>query len=105
MNFFQNVVLTTLFLVASVALLPSTAYAQACGFNGTLDMNPEQLAAGEPTQGNSDADLLVTEFFDPNCPHCQRFHPVMKKVLQAHGDQIRFFMQPVPLWAFSRQQM
>jgi len=97
--------LTALIAVALVALAPSSAAAQACSFDGRLQSNPEQLAAGEPVQGNPDADLLVTEFFDPNCPHCQRFHPVMKKVLQAHSDQIRFFMQPVPLWDFSRQQM
>jgi len=105
MTFFRNLLLTSIVLVAGVALMPILAQGQACSFSGTLSTNPEQLAAGEPVHGNPDANLLVTEFFDPNCPHCQRFHPVMKKVLQKHEDQIRFFMQPVPLWAFSRQQM
>lgn len=103
MRFFRILFLTTVVLAATLIL--STAQAQDCRFGGTLSMNPEQLAEGEPVRGNPDADLLVTEFFDPNCPHCQRFHPVTKKVLQKYGDRIRLFMQPVPLWAFSRQQM
>jgi len=69
MKFFQNIALTTLFLAVSLALLPSAAYAQACGFNGTLGVSPEQLAAGEPTQGNPEADVILVEFFAPNWPH------------------------------------
>jgi len=105
MNVLNKILFSIPLLLAGILLVPAAAQAQACSFSGTLGTNPEQLAAGEPVHGNPDADLLVTEFFDPNCPHCQRFHPVMKKVLQKHEDQIRFFMQPVPLWAFSRQQM
>lgn len=106
MNILRTVLPVAVVLVASLVLVPSSVQAQqACSFGGQLQTNPEQLAAGEPVLGNPDADLLVTEFFDPNCPHCQRFHPVMKKVLQEHGDQIRVFMQPVPLWQFSREQM
>lgn len=94
------------FLAGLVLATPRISAAQqACSFDGQLQTNPEELVESEPVQGNPEADLLVTEFFDPNCPHCQRFHTVMKKVLQEHGDQIRFFMQPVPLWAFSRAQM
>jgi len=100
------VALLTFALAGLFLATPRTSAAQqACSFDGQLQTNPEKLVESEPVQGNPEADLLVTEFFDPNCPHCQRFHPVMKKVLQEHGDQIRFFMQPVPLWSFSRAQM
>jgi len=89
----------------SVTLDVSTAHAQACSFNGTLNTNTEQLAQGEPVQGNPDAELLLTEFFDPNCPHCQRFKPVMDKVMAQYGDQVRYYKQPLPLWPFSRPQI
>jgi protein-disulfide isomerase len=92
-------------LTLSVGLDVSTAHAQACSFNGTLNTNPEQLANGEPVQGNSDAEVLLTEFFDPNCPHCQRFKPVMDKVMAQYGDQVRYYKQPLPLWPFSRPQI
>jgi protein-disulfide isomerase len=92
-------------LAVSAMLDVSTADAQGCSFNGTLNTNPEQLAQGEPVQGNADAELLLTEFFDPNCPHCQRFKPVMDKVMAKYGDRVRYYKQPLPLWPFSRPQV
>jgi len=92
-------------LVLGLALSVPTAQAQQCGFSGTLDVNPETFAKGEPVQGNSDAALLLTEFFDPNCPHCQNFKPVMDRVMSNYGDQVRYYKQPVPLWQFSRPQI
>jgi len=94
-------------LLAIVAGLLSAgpALAQSCGFNGQLQMNPDQLAESEPVQGNVDADLLLVEFFDPNCPHCQDFKPVMDQVMEQYGDRVRYYKQPVPLWQFSRPQI
>jgi len=94
-------------LLAIVAGLLSAgpAFAQSCGFNGQLQMNPDQLAESEPVQGNVDADLLLVEFFDPNCPHCQDFKPVMDQVMEQYGDRVRYYKQPVPLWQFSRPQI
>jgi len=92
------------FLLA-LALTAVPAEAQQCSFSSTLGVNPEQLAAGEPVQGNPEADLLLVEFFDPNCPHCQRFKPVMDQVMSTYGDRVRYYKQPVPLWQFSRPQV
>jgi len=92
-------------LAVSAMLDVPTAHAQGCSFSGTLNTNTEQLAQDEPVQGNADAELLLTEFFDPNCPHCQRFKPVMDKVMAKYGDQVRYYKQPLPLWPFSRPQV
>jgi len=92
-------------LALTAGLSVSTAHAQACSFSGTLNTNTEKLANGEPVQGNPDAEVLLTEFFDPNCPHCQRFKPVMDKVMAQYGDQVRYYKQPLPLWPFSRPQV
>ncbi len=91
--------------VLGLVLLAPPVQAQQCGFSGTLNTNPETLAAEEPVQGNADADLLLVEFFDPNCPHCQKFKPVMDQVMSRYGDQVRYYKQPVPLWQFSRPQI
>lgn len=48
-------------------------------------------------QGNTDADVTVIEYFDPNCPHCKTFHATMKKVVEAHRDDVRFVFKPFPL--------
>jgi len=100
-----HVALAAVSFAICLLMLPAAATAQSCSFDGTLDMDPEELAASEPVRGNPDASLLVTEFFDPNCPHCQAFHPVMQKVMEAHGNDIRFYMHPVPLWQYSSDQM
>lgn len=94
-----------LFTISAGVLSAGPALAQSCGFNGQLQMNPEQLAESQPVQGNAEADLLLVEFFDPNCPHCQDFGPVMDQVMEKYGDQVRFYKQPVPLWQFSRPQI
>ncbi|MFO8099152.1 MAG: thioredoxin domain-containing protein [Salinibacter sp.] len=92
-------------VVAAGLFSAGPALAQSCGFNGQLQMNPEQLAESEPVQGDAEADLVLVEFFDPNCPHCQDFLPVMDQVMEQYGDQVRYYKQPVPLWEFSRPQV
>jgi protein-disulfide isomerase len=84
---------------------PISAAQQGCSFGGRLQVSPETLADAAPVQGPADAELLLVEFFDPNCPHCQRFKPVMDRVLQQYGDRVRYYKQPVPLWPFSRPQI
>ena len=101
----RSVLVASFLLALGLALIAVPAQAQTCSFDGELQTNPEQLADEEPTKGNPEADLLVMEFFDPNCPHCQRLHPVMQEVLQTHGDNIRYYMQPLPGWQFSVPQI
>jgi len=50
------------------------------------------------TKGSSDADVTIIEYFDPNCPHCKDFHEqVMNKLVDAHGDDVRFVFKPFAL--------
>ncbi|WP_158705003.1 DsbA family protein [Salinibacter altiplanensis] len=61
--------------------------------------------ASEPVEGNPEAEVLLTEFFDPNCPHCQRFKPIMEEIMAEYKGQVRYYKQPVPLWQYSRPQI
>lgn len=63
------------------------------------------VSMGEPYQGTLDADVSVMVFFDPNCPHCKDFHPVMNQVIAESGQHARFFMIPFPLWQYSLVQV
>lgn len=101
----RRTLLTFVGLCLGVVLCAPAAHAQECSFAGELNTNPETLADEEPVKGNGDADLLLIEFFDPNCPHCQHFKPVMDDVLSTYGERIRYYKQPVPLWQFSRPQI
>ena len=49
------------------------------------------------TAGSNEAGVTVIEYFDPNCPHCKDFHQVMKQVVEAHRDEVRFVYKPFPL--------
>ena len=49
------------------------------------------------TKGSSEADVTVIEYFDPNCPHCKDFHQIMKKLVDAHSENVRFVYKPFPL--------
>jgi len=96
----------TLLLAALSALFATApALAQSCSFDGQLQTDPETLANSGPVQGPPDAELLLIEFFDPNCPHCQRFHPVMQQVMETYGEQVRYYKKPLPLGDYSIDQI
>ncbi len=63
------------------------------------------ISISDPYMGNLDADVTVIEFFDPNCPHCATFHPIMKQVVEDSGQHAHFYMVPFPLWQYSLMQV
>jgi len=97
--------LAALIIASGLLRAPLPAAAQSCSFDGQIQTDPERLANSGPVQGPPDADLLLIEFFDPNCPHCQRFHPVMEEVMQTYGEQVRYYKKPLPLGPYSIDQI
>ena len=65
----------------------------------------QMVSASDPSKGNPDADVLIIEFFDPNCPHCKTMHPLMEALIAAHGDKARFVYRPFILWQHSVVQV
>ena len=55
----------------------------------------------DPFKGDPDAAVTMLEFFDPNCPHCKAFHPLMKKIVAKYKDRARFVYKPLTLWQYS----
>lgn len=49
------------------------------------------------TKGSAKSGVTVIEYFDPNCPHCKDFHQIMKTLVEAHKDDVRFVFKPFPL--------
>lgn len=85
-----------------------TVPAAACQFSSAFPpvANPASLVGmNDPVAGNLEASVTVVEFFDPNCPHCKSFHPVLKEVLAKNADKARFVFKPIPLWAYSVPQV
>ncbi|HEX8287259.1 MAG TPA: thioredoxin domain-containing protein [Pyrinomonadaceae bacterium] len=54
-------------------------------------------ADDDPAQGKTTAPVTVIMFSDFQCPACAATHPVLKKVLAAYGDRVRFVVRDFPL--------
>lgn len=81
---------------------------QQCNYapGQSLNVSADQLVSfQDPKVGAADSPVTVIEFFDPNCSHCQAFHPVMKEVMSRYSDRVTFVMKPFPLWPYSVNQV
>lgn len=63
---------------------------------------PVELLALKPDDhvlGNPNADVLVIEYSDAQCPFCQRFHETMLKIMNAYGKngQLAWVYRHFPL--------
>lgn len=52
---------------------------------------------GYPTKGNPNAKITLVEFADYQCPHCKNAGPVVDKLLQKYGDQVRLVFRDFPI--------
>jgi len=48
-------------------------------------------------QGNMNADLVVVEYGDYQCPYCGAAYPVLKNLMNQFGNQIKFVFRNFPL--------
>lgn len=51
---------------------------------GEVSVNP--VSEADHILGNPDADILVIEYSDFECPFCGKFHPTMERVMDEYGD-------------------
>ncbi len=65
--------------------------------NSGADLTTEGPADGEWTIGGEDAVVSLIEYSDFQCPACGSYHPVLKEVLNAYGDNISFTYRHNPL--------
>jgi len=48
-------------------------------------------------QGNKEAVIELVEYGDYQCPHCGRAYPIVKRMQEELGDQLRFVFRNFPL--------
>ena len=72
---------------------------RACRFDPeapVLDLK-KFIGPTTPFLGKADA-VEVVVFYDPNCPHCQAYHPEFLRAVEQFKDRARFRVLPRLLW-------
>jgi protein-disulfide isomerase len=47
--------------------------------------------------GNLESGLTLVEYGDYQCPYCRRAHPIVQRMLQEYGSELRFAFRHFPL--------
>lgn len=61
------------------------------------DIEVPALAADDRYLGNINADVVIIEYSDIDCPFCKRFHPTMERIAQEYGSKIAWVYRHFPL--------
>jgi protein-disulfide isomerase len=56
-----------------------------------------ELTDQDHVRGDRDADVLLIEYSDLECPYCKRFHPTMQQVIKDYGDKVAWAYRHFPL--------
>ncbi len=81
---------------------------QVCSYDASksrVENFDDWVSFSDPSLGDPNADVVVMEFFDPNCPHCKTMHPMMKAAADSLGDRARFVFRPFVLSQGSLMQV
>lgn len=54
-------------------------------------------AANPFSKGEADAKFQIEVFYDFQCPSCASFHPILRKIEEKHGDNVRIVVRHFPL--------
>lgn len=61
------------------------------------DRNNEGIEALTHVKGNPDAEVVLVEYSDFQCPACAAMYPVITELLAEYGDQLRFEYRHFPI--------
>ncbi len=55
------------------------------------------VSNSDHAQGKLDADLIIVEYGDYQCPYCGAAYPVLKEMMKEFGSRIKFVFRNFPL--------
>ncbi|TDW43378.1 thioredoxin-like protein [Flavobacterium sp. 270] len=57
----------------------------------------QAVSSTDHTQGKKDAEIVIVEYGDYQCPYCGAAYPVLKEIMNRYGDQVQFVFRNFPL--------
>ncbi len=64
-----------------------------------------EVDSGEHIRGSKNADIVLVEYSDYECPFCKRFHESVKQAMDEYGDKIAWVYRHYPLPFHQNAQM
>ncbi|PJJ66946.1 DsbA family protein [Chryseobacterium geocarposphaerae] len=55
------------------------------------------VSTTDHAQGNDNADLVIVEYGDYQCPYCGAAYPILKELMKEFGSQVKFVFRNFPL--------
>ena len=75
---------------------PSTSSGQATNTTNTkIDIAP--VTEKDHIVGSRNADLVIVEYSDTECPFCKNFHKTMKEVMSTYSGQVAWVYRHFPI--------
>lgn len=60
-------------------------------------MSQVQIVEGDHVRGSPDADIVIIEYGDFQCPYCARAHPTLAGLQKQYGQRIALVYRHMPL--------
>jgi protein-disulfide isomerase len=57
----------------------------------------DAISSSDWIKGNKEAKTILIEYSDFQCPACAVYHPIVKKLIEEHGDSFQFAYRHFPL--------
>lgn len=64
---------------------------------GEADKPLDRIAENDWVRGNRNADVVVIEYSDLQCPACRVYYPLLKELEASYGDRVAFVYRHFPL--------
>ena len=91
-------------ILGAGALIAFAVYSKSPGSSGgtlttrTAPVEIRAVRADEHVRCNSDAQVAMVEFSDPECPFCKQFDATMQQVIETYGgDEVAWVYRHFPL--------
>jgi protein-disulfide isomerase len=60
-------------------------------------MSQLQIVEGDHVRGSPDADIVIVEYGDFQCPYCARAHPTLTALQERYGQRLALVYRHLPL--------